>query len=225
MQTDESAAWLPHAGGLAANLDMTLGDWLQRYQDEIVFRQVRYRGVPAWKNVLDLWIYQEIIWETAVEAVVEIGTRFGGTTLWLSDTLRAVGSGAGLVVSVDVRSPSLEFPDNVRFIEGDSLDAATIDRVRLLCAGRRTMVIADSNHSAAHVLQEMTAYSPLITPGCYFIAEDAIVDVMGWKMFTPGPQVAAIQFVAESEDFVIDHVREKFLITNCPGGFLKRVAP
>ena len=53
--------------GLAANLEMTLREWIERYQREIVFERIQYRGVPAWKNALDLWIYQEIIWECEIE--------------------------------------------------------------------------------------------------------------------------------------------------------------
>ncbi|MDP9097462.1 MAG: hypothetical protein M3N48_00515, partial [Verrucomicrobiota bacterium] len=73
---------------LESNLDTTLREWIERYQQKLVFEHVRYRGVPTWKNVLDLWIYQEIIWENGVEVVIEIGARHGGTTLWLSDLLR-----------------------------------------------------------------------------------------------------------------------------------------
>jgi Cephalosporin hydroxylase len=46
-------------------------------------KQVHYRGIPTWKNVFDLWVIQEIIHETQPEMVVEIGCKFGGTTLWL----------------------------------------------------------------------------------------------------------------------------------------------
>ena len=88
--------------GLPANLDMTLREWIERYQREIVFERVNYRGVLAWKNVLDLWVYQEIIWETGVEVVIEIGSRHGGTTLWLSDLLRSFRGEAATVISIDL---------------------------------------------------------------------------------------------------------------------------
>lgn len=85
--------------------------------------------------------------------------------------------------------------------------------------------MADGNHAAAPVLQEMRLYVPLIAEGCYFIAEDGIVDVMDWKEHTPGPLVAVRQFVAETDEFEIDRTREKFLLTYAPDGFLKRVKP
>ena len=210
---------------LRANLNMTLREWVERYQREVVFENVRYRGVLTWKNVLDLWVYQEIIWETGVDCVIEIGVRHGGTTLWLADTLRTFRGDTSLVVAIDVERPATELPSNVKFIHGSSIAPETVAQVRELCAGRRTMVMADGNHEADHVLQELRLYTPLVDEGCYFIAEDGIVDVMDWTAYTPGPLVAAHRFTAESDEFLIDRSREKFLLTYAPDGFLRRIKP
>ena len=210
---------------LRANLNMTLREWVERYQREVVFENVKYRGVLTWKNVLDLWVYQEIIWETGVDTVVEIGVRHGGTTLWLADTLRNLRGENSLVVAIDIDAQPIDFPTNVHFIRGDSIAAETFQQVSRLCAGRRVMVLADGNHAADHVLEEMRLFTPLVPDGCYFIAEDGIVDVMNWEAYTPGPAVAAHRFVAENDEFVIDRAREKFLLPYAPDGFVKRVKP
>ncbi len=209
--------------GLKANLEMTLREWIERYQREIVFDQVHYRGVQTWKNVLDLWVLQEILWETAVDTVIEIGVRHGGTTLWLADMLRTFRADDALVIAIDLEPPAIQLPPEVRFINGDSIAPTTVEKARGLAAGRKALVIADGNHAAGHVLQEMRLYGPLVAEGSYFIAEDGIVDVMEWKEFTPGPTVAAHQFVAENDAFIMDRSREKFLLTYAPDGFLKRV--
>lgn len=211
--------------GLERSLDMTLRSWIERYQRDIVFERVRYRGVAAWKNVLDLWVIQEIIWETGVEVVIEIGVRHGGTTLWLSDILANFRGPDAKVIAIDLERPAAALPANVRFICGDSIASSTVSEARALCAGRKTMVIADGNHAAEHVLTEMRLYGPLVSEGCYFVAEDGIVDVMDWSSYTPGPSVAANRFVLETDEFVIDRSREKFLLTYAPNGFLKRVRP
>ena len=210
---------------LRANLDMTLRQWVERYQREVVFENVQYRGVLTWKNVLDLWVYGEIIWETGVDTVIEIGVRHGGTTLWLADMLRNFRGEEALIVAIDIEPPATALPANVKFIHGSSIAPAVVAEVRRLCAGRRTMVMADGDHAAGHVLEELRLYTTLVSDGCYFIAEDGIVDVMDWKEYTPGPLVAAHRFVAETDEFVIDRSREKFLLTYAPEGFLKRVKP
>ena len=210
---------------LEARLDMTLREWIERYQQKLVFEQVNYRGVATWKNVLDLWVYQEIIWESGVEVVIEIGTRHGGTTLWLSDLVRNFRGESATVISIDLERPARELPANVHFICGDSIAPGTVAEAESVSAGRKTLVIADGNHEADHVLQEMRLYARLISDGSYFIAEDGIVDVMDWKEYTPGPMVAAQRFLAETDEFELDRTREKFLLTYAPGGFLKRVRP
>lgn len=206
---------------LGRSLDMSLREWIEYYQDNVVTKQVHYRGVPTWKNVFDLWVIQEIIHETRPEIVVEIGSKFGGTTLWLSDAMKTAASGS--VISVDLKRPQIDFPENVRFIEGDSIAPATVAQVQGLCGRRRTMLLADGNHAADHVFQELVLYGPMVAPGCYFVVEDGIVDVMDWQQYQPGPLVAVQRFLAENSSFVPDERREKFILTYAPGGFLKRI--
>ncbi len=206
---------------LSRALDMTLREWVQHFQDRVVTKEVTYRGVPCWKNPLDLWAIQEIILETRPEVVIEIGCKFGGTTLWLSDLLRNLGGGS--VIGVDLKRPDLDTPANVQFVIGDSIAPEIVARVFQLCGHRRAMVMADGNHAADHVLEELRLYGPLVAAGCYFIAEDGIVDVMNWPAFQPGPLVAVEKFLAENGDFAVDASREKFILTYAPGGFLRRV--
>lgn len=204
-------------------LEWTIREWIQYHQDHIVTSRTTYRGVPCWKNVMDLWVYQEIINETRPEVVVEIGVKHGGTTWWLADTLAVtVGEGTS-VVAIDINLPSNPLPPSAVMLHGNSLAPEIIERATGACRGRRTMVIADGSHAADHVLGELRTYGPMVTPGCYFIVEDGVVDVMDWTQFTPGPMVAADRFVAESGDFEVDRSRERFVLTYAPRGFLRRV--
>jgi cephalosporin hydroxylase len=206
---------------LGRSLDMSLREWIEYYQGDVVTKQVHYRGVPTWKNVFDLWVIQEIIHDTQPEIVVEIGCKFGGTTLWLSDMMKTVASGS--VISVDLNRPRIDFPENVQFIEGDSIAPRTVAHVASLRGGQRTMLLADGNHAADHVFQELVRYGPMVAPGCYFVVEDGIVDVMDWPQYQPGPLVAVQRFLGQNSSFVMDERREKFVLTYAPGGFLKRV--
>jgi cephalosporin hydroxylase len=206
---------------LSRSLDMSLREWIEYYQANVAMKQVYYRGVPTWKNVFDLWVIQEIIFDTQPQIVVEIGTKFGGTTIWLSDSMKTIASGS--VISVDLNRPQIDFPENVQFIQGNSIASHTVSQVKGLCEGRRTMLMTDGNHAAAHVSQELMLYSPMVAVGCYFIVEDGIVDVMDWPQYQPGPLTAVQRFLQVTDSFVIDETREKFILTYAPGGFLKRV--
>jgi len=208
---------------LGRSLDMSLREWIEYYQGNVAMKQVHYRGVPTWKNVFDLWVIQEIIHETQPGIVIEIGCKFGGTTLWLSDMMKTVASGS--VISVDLKRPQMDFPENVQFIEGNSIASETVAQVQGLCGGHRTMLMADGNHAAEHVFEELVLYGPMVAPGCYFVVEDGIVDLMDWPQYQPGPLAAVQRFLAESSDFEIDGDREKFILTYASAGFLKCVRP
>ena len=71
--------------------------WFHRlYYDEGLTRgtwgATSWLGVPVQKLPLDLWIYQEVVCETAPELVVETGTASGGSALFL--VLPSIWSGA-----------------------------------------------------------------------------------------------------------------------------------
>lgn len=211
---------------LEDHLDMTLREWIQHFQDRVVQTGLKYRGVTILKNVMDLWIYQELIHRTRPQVVVEIGTRHGGSALWFADTLELIG---GEVLSIDLRSPDpsslgVDLPANLSFIEGDSVAPETLEAVRERLAGRRAMVIADGDHSAGHVAKELELYSPFVPVGGYFIVEDGIVDVMQWREFCPGPAEGVRRFLEGREDFVVDRACEKLILTYNPGSYLRRIS-
>ncbi|HKR58909.1 MAG TPA: CmcI family methyltransferase, partial [Pyrinomonadaceae bacterium] len=97
--------------------------------------------------------------------------------------------------------------------------------------------LLDSNHSKAHVLAELEAYAPLVTPGSYIVAMDGIMaDVVGaprteadWSW--NNPKTAAAEFVAQHPKFVIEEPEFLFnegtiteRVTYWPSAFIKRVS-
>lgn len=103
--------------------------------------------------------------------------KFASTTLWLSDLMKTLGSGS--VISVDLKWPEIDFPDNVQFIEGDSIASRNVAQDQGLCGGHRAILLADGNHATEHAFQELLLYGPTVAPGCYFVVEDGVIDVPG----------------------------------------------
>ena len=185
--------------------------------------RARWLGAQALKNPLDLWVYQEIVFDTRPELVVETGTYRGGSALYLASVLDLVG--AGEVISIDVEPIRDDYPQHPRitYLGGrSSTDAAVVDEVRKRAAGRPILVILDSDHSQAHVEAELAVYAPLVPVGCYVIVEDSNIGRIR-KDLMPGPLEAIETFLASTSEFEIDREREKFLITFNPSGYLKRV--
>lgn len=215
-------------GDQSARLALSLADWHRHHQAHIVLDRCRWMGVPALKNPLDAWIYQEILWEVKPAVVVEIGAYRGGSTLFLAHLLDLIG--AGEVVSIDRdRARFQPVHPRIKGLEGDSCDPALRAQVFALVAGRSCLVIHDGDHRAAAVLNDLRAYAPLVTPGSYLIVEDGVVDLLpgdpAFGGLGPGPLAAVDAFLQEHPEFAPDPSRERYLLTNNPRGFLCRGRP
>jgi cephalosporin hydroxylase len=215
-------------------IDWTIREWLEYHQrmihqgslSESPDLQQSWLGRTIWKNPLDCWTYQEILYDTKPEVVIELGVAHGGCTLYLANLLDLVGSASAQVVGIDrdlSHVTDLRHP-RIRLIGGNCLDPETVRQATGLCKGRRTMVITDCDHNKEHVLEELRNYSPLVSVGCYYVVEDGICDVMGWAP-VPGPQAACLEFLRRNPHFTSDsRLREKYLITYNFNGYLKRIS-
>lgn len=180
-------------------------------------------GVQTAKTPTDLWVYQEILWETRPDLIVECGTAYGGSALFLASLMDLLGAGA--VCTVDVQEmPDRPVHPRIEYVLGSSTDPGVFTEVSARAASaERVMVLLDSDHSCAHVTEELALYADLVTPGCYLIVEDT--NVNGHPVvpeFGPGPAEALDAFLAADERFEVDATREKLLFTFNPGGFLRR---
>jgi cephalosporin hydroxylase len=185
--------------------------------------ETTWLGAQALKNPLDLWVYQEIIFAQRPELIVETGTYRGGSAFYLASICDLVG--AGEVVSIDVVPLREDYPAHPRitYLGGrSSTDPDVVAQVRGRAQGKRVLVVLDSDHSQAHVEAELAVYAPLVQVGGYVIVEDSNIGQIR-KDLLPGPLQAIEAFLAGTDEFEIDRAREKFLITQNPSGYLRRV--
>lgn len=183
-------------------------------------------GYPALKCPMDMWMYQEIMYLTLPEVIVECGTMFGGSALFLANVYDMMGNGE--VITIDIQKRTAIFPDmpkhpRISYILGDSTDPEVVAAITEHVAGRSVMVILDSDHRQEHVAKELEAYAPLVKPGHYLIVEDTNLNghpvAQGWGA---GPMEAVRDFLARHPEFECDRSRERFWLTFNPGGYLKR---
>ena len=205
-------------------LDLPLREVLACMQDRIL-TQTTYFGVPALKNPLDHWAYQELIHATRPDVIIEIGNAQGGSTLALAHLCDLLGHGR--VIGLDLSHQAV--PEEVRrhpritFITGDacgSFAAVT----KLIPANDRVLVIEDSAHTYAGTLQVLRTYATLVKPGGYFIVEDSICHHGLEVGPQPGPYEAIETFLLENKNFASARSLESFLITWSPKGYLKRIS-
>lgn len=172
-------------------------------------------GVPARKNPMDAWVYQEIIHELRPDVIVEVGNHAGGSLLYLASICEMVGH--GVVLGVD---KTREFFDStvaqhhrVQLVGGDAIDS--FPAVAAFVGERSALVIEDSAHTYQHTLAVLRAYGALVQPGGYMICEDGVMPEVARALatFTTGHR---------SRRWMVDRSREWPLTWN-PGGYLRRV--
>jgi cephalosporin hydroxylase len=182
-------------------------------------------GVPAQQLPLDLWVLQEIIFETRPGLVLETGTKFGGSALFIASVLDLLGSGEVITIDIDQRRVADQAKQHSRIevVEGDSAGEDVAERLARRCEGAEVMAILDSDHHAPHVARELDLYGGLVSPGCYLVVQDTIVNGNPISDdFGPGPAEAIEGWLPDHPEFEVDRTREKFMATFQPGGYLLR---
>lgn len=229
--------------GIIALLFLGARKWLS--QDEIVeqfykvyFKEDRLRttflGIASLQYPADNWMMQEIITEVKPDFIVETGTNAGGTALFYATILEML-NGKGRILTVDVQEHDprvLKLPvwkERVEFLRGSSVSSEVFGNINNKVRGYKVLVTLDSLHTKDHVLKELGLYSQLVSLNSYLVVQDT--QLMGHPIplslysheGKEGPFEAVQEFLANNDKFVIDHSRERFLLTANPSGFLKRV--
>ena len=188
------------------------------------WRNTRWLGVRIEKFPGDMVVYQEILHALRPDLIIETGTNYGGSALFMASICDLIGHGQIVTIDIDPKPDRPTHP-RISFLTGSSTAADVLDQVHALVANtERRLVILDSDHSYEHVVDELRCYSDFVTNGSYLIVEDthhsghpvgASSDV--------GPWEAASRFLERDDRFVVDETREKFFMTTNPRGYLRRI--
>jgi cephalosporin hydroxylase len=213
-------------------------------------------GVPILQIPQDVQALQEVIWRAKPDLIIETGVAWGGTIVFSASMLallKACGEiDSGHVVGVDIeirphnRRTLEQHPlaGSITLLEGSSVDEAIVDRVKQIARGhKRALVCLDSNHTHAHVLAELEAYAPLVSPGSYCMVGDTVIEDAPAEMVSKrpwgkgnSPKTAVWEYLrrldAEGRQgadgqplkFEIDRlIEDKIVLTGSPDGYLRRV--
>jgi cephalosporin hydroxylase len=202
-----------------------------------------WMGRPVIQLPEDMIRIQEVIYSVKPDVIVETGVAHGGSLIYYASLFKAMGKGRVIGVDIEIRPHNRkaieehELFSYLTLIEGSSVADDTVAQVKsLIKPGETVLVILDSNHTYAHVAEELRLYSPLVTKGSYIVSTDGVMkDVKdvprageGWA--TDNPSNAAIDFAKANPQFVIEQPAWPFNesslsrnITHWPDAWLKRV--
>ena len=152
--------------------------WLSRAQTLRYSYQFDWLGVPIIQYPQDIVAMQEIVWSVRPDLIVETGVARGGSAIFYASMLELLALCGGapdaevLAVDIDIRPGNRHAIEahplsrRISLMQGSSTAAEIIDEVHRRAAGKeRVLVCLDSNHTHAHVLDELRAYAPLVSIG------------------------------------------------------------
>ena len=201
--------------------------------------QTTWFGQPVLNLAQDMFAIQEIIFETRPKYVIEVGVAWGGSLLFYSTLMEALGGEK--IIGIDTYIPEDlnrrlsaygKLSERIVLINDSSVEKSTIQQVKGIIGNcRDVMVILDSHHTHYHVLQELCIYSEFVGKGYYLVCSDTIIEYLPEEQIhRPRPwghgnnPATALDFFLKQDDcFEVDSKLESKLLLSChPGGYLKR---
>lgn len=240
---EDSAGSRTHALDTAEAFAAMSKAWLRAGWDTKYVYSFAWFGRPVIQLPEDMIRIQELIWTIKPDVIVETGVAHGGSLVFYATLFKAMEKGRVIGVELSLRDHNRAainahpLANLISIVDGSSTAANTIGKVKAQIKPNETvLVILDSNHTRAHVLDELRAYADIVTPGSYIVATDGIMgEVVGGPRtqadwVTNNPTQAALDFVAENPNFVIEEPEWPFnegavktRVTYWPGCYVKRI--
>lgn len=128
-----------------------------------------WKGMPVFKTVFDINIYQMILWDVKPKTILEIGSGTGSSAVWLADLVKNYGLDT-YIYSMDIKKSNLK-SDRVTFLEGNSSNLGDSFSPEFLRTFPRPMLVIEDAHN--YVLEVMQYLHPFLKPGDYLVLEDS----------------------------------------------------
>jgi cephalosporin hydroxylase len=201
-------------------------------------------GIPIIQLPDDILRYQEAVFDIRPDVIIETGIAHGGSLVLSASLCKLMGKGRVIGVDIELRPHNRTRLDAhplrplITVIEGSSTSPEVVEQVRsLIGPGESALVVLDSHHSYTHVMDELLAYAPLVTPGSHVIVADGFMQELtsvprgspDWALDNPAR--AARDFVARNPHFQIAEPAWRFNestltgnVTHWTSAWLKRVS-
>ena len=216
--------------------------WLRAGWDAKYVYSFTWLGRPMIQLPEDMIRLQEVIYRLKPDVIVETGVAHGGGLVFYAGLCRLIGKGRVIGVDIEIRPHNRQaieahpLADLISLVSGDSTSPEVVSEVtRQIPPGASVLVLLDAKHTKAHVMAELNAYAPLVTPGSYIVAMDGIMEkVAGGPRTQPSwrednPRRAALEWAAHHPEFALEEPAFAFnegivteRVTYWPDAFLRR---
>lgn len=199
---------------------------LKTYQDGTL--KYSYKGVRFIMSPIDLALYLKMMWELQPATIIEIGSKEGGSALWLADMAKIYNLSCK-VFSIDLEPPKLKDDTDITFLKGDvnKLNEVLTDRI-LSEFPHPWLVIEDSAHTYDGCIAALSFFAEKMHSNDVLIMEDGVLDELGLSgQYQGGPNLALSDFLnANHAVFSILDEYCDFFGSNAtfnPNGYLRKI--
>jgi cephalosporin hydroxylase len=155
-----------------------------------------WRGVLCNKNPFDLALYPMLLWREKPATIIEIGSKEGGSALWLWQTCNAFHIKTR-IVSIDINQRARIKHPYITFLQGDGRNlSTTLSENFLNGLSRPFLVIEDADHHYLTTIGVLHFMDQHLRAGEYILIEDGICDSFGnHERYDGGPNRAIAEFL------------------------------
>jgi len=211
--------------------------WMQSSVNHKYSYQFDWLGVPIIQMPGDLIVFQDIVYKTRPDLIIETGVARGGSLIFWASIQQLCGiEGKVLGIDIDIREHAHQAIDGsrhknqIQLLQGSSTDLEIFSQVKELSAkSKRVMVVLDSNHTHEHVLAELNLYADLVTMDCMLLVLDTVIDDLipdPDRPWGPGasPKSAVIEFMSSRNNEFINVVdyESRAAISVAPQGYWQK---
>ena len=212
--------------------------WMQKAVDNKFSYQFDWMGVPIIQMPGDLVVFQEIVWKTRPDLIIETGVARGGSLIFWASMQKLCGiDGKVLGVDIDIREHAKraisgsQFHQQIELRQGSSTDLDIFERVKTFASPfKKVMIALDSNHTYDHVLDELNLYADLVSPGCMLLVLDTVIEdlkVDSDRPWGPGasPKSAVTEYMNSRQHEFKNMVtfENKAALTVAPSGYWMKI--
>lgn len=213
-------------------------NWMQLAVDNKYSYQFDWLGVPIIQMPEDLILFQDIVYKTQPDLIIETGVARGGSVVFWASIQKLCGiTGKVLGVDIEIRQHAKNaifdsnFKDEIHLIEGSSVEDQVVNQVKnYVSQHKKIMVVLDSNHTHEHVLSELEIYSKFVTKDCFMLVLDTVIDDLNIdpeRSWGPGssPKSAVKEFMLKnSSEFTREQSYEdRALLSVAPYGYWRKI--
>jgi cephalosporin hydroxylase len=122
--------------------------------------------------------------------------------------------------------------ERIHLIQGSSIDQDVFLKVKeFVSQFSKVMVVLDSNHTHDHVLRELELYAEMVTPNCFLLVLDTVIDDLEkdpTREWGPeaNPKTATIEYMAKNNNMFLRQIgyETRAGLTVAPYGYWTRQA-